>query len=216
MILYYTHNAKPRGFQQRCYDFHREQAARKGQRFVSVVAEKIGDGDIVLPFDSTLPKYADIYMRILRGLEGVENKEPVYLCEDDTLYPDCRYDWLLPDDDRLVTYNLNLVYVGPLGYTRYMDGGIALSQLMGLACAVRYNIGIKLTETLNHQMACIEPCSAPGKRYLSGTCRFNAPSIDFRTGHNASWHLPQGIEYFQKLEVWPDACVLWDNIYGRD
>lgn len=212
MILYYTHNAKPEGFQLRCYNYHKEQAARMNQPFVSVVKEPIGAGDIVLPFDESLPKYADICVRILRGLEGVPDDELVFLCEDDTLYPDERYcNWTLSAE--AVCYNLNICYLGPRGYAYHMQGGIALSQLMGTASAVRYNIELKLAEMMALEMSCIEPCSAAGKLYRSTTIRLNTPSVDFRTDYNASWALPDDIATFEDLPYWGKAKTLWNKLY---
>jgi hypothetical protein len=211
MILYYTHNAKPQGFMRRCYDIHRRQAASVDHTFRAVVRECFEPDDIVMQSDASLPRFADIYVRILKGLEGVKDGESVYLCEDDTLYPDCRYAQYLTDG--VVVYNLNLCYIGAKGYTRYMDGGIALSQMHGTARTVRDHIQWKLDETLRGEMACIEPCSAPGKPYISGTCRLPFAAVDFRTGHNASWNLPEGIEYFQELDGWPMADRLWNEIY---
>ena len=212
MILYYTHNVKPRGFQQRCYDYHKRQAERVGQRFVAVVAEKLGEGDSIMEFDDKWPKYADIYLRILHGLKGCDPKESVYLCEDDTLYPDTRYYWRCDSLER-VTYNLNLIYIGPKGYARHMWGGIALSQLMGTASPVHHNIAMKLEATLAGDMQCIEPVSGGERAYKSDTCKLPLCSVDFRTDYNASWKLPDNLDFFQILDGWPDAKDLWEELY---
>ncbi len=215
MILYYTHNRKPRGFMERCYYHHRAQAERLGITFIAVVAEKFEPDDEVYSFDPKWPKYADIYLRILHGLSGVPDDEPVYLCEDDTLYHDCRYGWIFPDMQSVI-YNLNLCYIGPAGFVWHMRGGIALSQLMGPASAVKYNIGLKLEETLEGEMSCIEPCSGQGRPYLSGTCETPFPSVDFRTEYNASWSLPDDLDYFDDLNGWGSAKDLWSKLYeGR-
>jgi len=212
MILYYTHNNKPRGFMERCYNVHKKQAENVGQQFVAIVREKFSFDDRVVEFDPKWPKYADIYVRILEGLTGIPDEEPVYLCEDDTLYPDERYHWALPDPQRVI-YNLNLCYLGPKGFVWFQEGGIALSQLMGSASAVRYNIGLKFEETLANEMSCIEPCSGQGRPYQSGTCRLGIPSVDFRTDYNASWKLPQDIEFFDDLLGWGSGSKLWNNLY---
>ena len=212
MIIYYTHNAKPRGFLERCYNYHREQAQRVGQEFKAVVAEPIGPGDEVFSFDPNFPKYADIYQRILHGITCVPDDEPVFLVEDDTLYPDDRYSRELPCPWTVI-YNLNLCYIGPLGYAWHMRGGIALSQMMGSASAVRHNVGLKLDATLKGEMACVEPCSGQERDYRSGTCSLGWPSVDFRTDYNATWKLPEDIEYFEDLLGWPSASELWRKLY---
>ena len=211
MLLYYTHNKKPRGFMERCYFYHRMQAEQSGHKFVAVVAEPFDDTDIILPFNPD-PKYSDIYTRIIVALESVPDDEPVYLVEDDTLYPLERYSWALPDPEAVV-YNLNLCYIGEGGFTWHMRGGIALSQLMGSCSAVRRNIRMKLEATLAGQMACIEPCSGQERPYQSMTCSLSLPSVDFRTAYNASWALPDDVEYFDQLEGWGSAKELWNCIY---
>lgn len=213
MIVYYTHNQKPRGFMERCYWHHRKQAHRLKQTFVAVVAEQFAPDDEVYEFNPKWPKFADIYLRILHGLSGVPDDEPVFLCEDDTLYPDDRYDWIFTDL-RTVIYNLNLCYISKDGFVWTHENGIALSQLMGPAAAVKYNIGMKLQETLDGKMSCIEPCSGqPGGSYLSGTCRTALPSVDFRTDYNCSWKLEDGLDYFQELDGWGNAAELWQKLY---
>jgi hypothetical protein len=212
MILYYTHNAKPREFMERCYHFHRDQADRVGQQFRAVVSEQFMDDDEVYEFDPQWPKYADIYLRILRGLTCIPDGDPVFLAEDDTLYPDERYLWTMPDLQTVI-YNLNLCYIGPKGYAWHHENGIALSQLMGTASAVRYNVGLKLQEVLDGCMSCVEPVSGEGTEYRSTTCRLPVPSVDFRTDYNATWRLPDDLSFFEDLHGWPTARDLWKNIY---
>jgi len=197
---------------ERCYNVHKTQAENCGQQFVAIVAEKFSPDDRVVVFDPKWPKYADIYVRILDGLNGVPDDEPVYLCEDDTLYPDARYFWKLPDPQQVI-YNLNLCYLGPRGFVWYMEGGIALSQLMGSASAVRYNIQLKFEETIAGEMACIEPCSGQYRPYVSATCRFGVPSVDLRTDFNASWKLPDNLDFFDDLPGWGSGSELWNKLY---
>lgn len=215
MILYYTHNAKPRGFMERCYHYHREQAERVGQKFVAVVAEKFHVTDDVYEFSDQWPKYADIYLRILHGLTDVPDEEPVFLCEDDTLYPDERYEWELPCPWTVI-YNVNLCYIGEKGFAWHNRGGIALSQLMGTASAVRHNIGMKLDSCLDKTMSCVEPCSGQERNYQSLACQLSLPSVDFRTAYNATWSLPEEAEYFEDLLGWGSAKELWKKIYEGD
>lgn len=211
MILYYTHNAKPRGFLERVYQHHKEQAARVDQRFVAVVAEQLGDGDVMQPFDVSQPKFADIYLRILRGLDFAQIDDFVYLVEDDVLYPDSRYFWELPLELR-VTYNLNIVYLCERGFFRLHENSIALSQLMGSPSAMAFNIGLKLEELRDRKMKCIEPGNGHDRPYVTGSTQL-APAIDFRTGYNASWSVPDDVECFPNLEGWGNAGELWNEIY---
>ena len=211
MILYYTHNAKPPEFTKRVYDRHKAQAERVGQRFVAVVNEWIGDGDIVQKLDASQLRFADIYLRIMRGLDHAQIDDFVYLVEDDVLYPDTRYFWELPLPRR-VTYNLNIVYLCDRGYFLLHPNSISLSQLMGSREAMRYNIDMKLKEVMAGKMKCFEPGRGQDQPYETGSTHL-APSIDFRTDHNASWSVPDDIECFQDLEAWGDASELWNEVY---
>jgi hypothetical protein len=212
MILYYTHNKKPRGFMERCYKHHRDQAERVGQRFVAVVAEKFSEDDEVFDFNPKWPNYADIYLRILHGLIGAKDEAPCYLCEDDTIYPDERYGWALPCP-RTVIYNLNLCYIGEGGFAWHNRNGIALSQLMGSVSAVRHNIEMKLESTIDGDMSCVEPCSGGERPFISATCMIGIPSVDFRTAYNATWSLPEDVQYFEDLLGWGSARDLWSKLY---
>jgi len=216
MILYYTHNAKPRGFLERCYNYHKQQAHMVGEYFKAVVAEKIGPCDEVFTFNKDFPKYADIYQRILHGLKGIPDEEPVFLCEDDTLYHNTRYHRKI-ECPWTIIYNINLCYIGARGFVWHMRGGIALSQAMGTASAMRHNIGLKLDACLNGELACVEPCSGQERDYRSDTAHTPYPSVDFRTDYNATWSLPENVEYFEDLLGWPSASQLWGKLYeGRD
>lgn len=211
-VLYYTHNAKPRDYMLRVYNRHRAQCDRMGLRFVAVVREALGPGDIVVPFDP-IPTYADIYRRILRGLAEIgDPREPVYLAEDDCLYTDDHFKQSARPGFE-VAYNLKLAYACSAGYFWHARGAIALSQLCGSAEAMRYNCAAKLAEIEARQMACVEPAQCTGKPYRTGTFVTATPNVDLRTQYNATWRVPAGVEFLTDLPGWLNHADLWAK-YG--
>lgn len=215
-LIYYTHNKKPGPFLERIYDRNVHLAEQLGAEFVAVVAEKFRDSDILIDFDPE-PLYADIFRRMLAGLEGLPDDEPVFFIEDDCLYPIEHFNDGFDRHDVLF-YNLNIAFLDRQGFFRIPWGNIALSQIHGPAGAVRWNIEKKLTECLDARMACVEP-AGPGYRTATRS-HVHVPCIDIRHGFNATWtgedaRARETTTVCTSLPGWAPADVLW-NKYCHD
>lgn len=205
-MLYYTHNAKPREFMQRLYDRHREMAASMGAQWVAVVRVPFTAHDAVMQPRDDDPKYADIYRRILAGLDHITGPDDtmVYLIEDDVLYSTEHF--AQQPRGPQVFYNLNLAYMCDRGYYWHMKGAIALSQLCGTRSAMRLAFRTKLCECLEKRLACVEPA---GAGYITGTCHTNIPNIDIRSGFNATWRTPEDAAFIKALPGWAPWEIIW-------
>lgn len=211
MILYFTHNRKPEHITRRFYEYNRAQAQRLGQRWVAITAKQYYPEDQVLPFSEGFPAYADIYKRILHGLTETHPSEPVFLCEDDMLYPDERFSQAMPEPNA-VCYNLNVVSLCERGWSFKPQNGIAMSQMFGTSHGLWKNIAKKYEANLTGQAACIEPCSgSEDGPYLSTTCRYLQASIDFRSSHNATWTIGPDDDVFDDLTRWGKAGPIWQQ-----
>jgi len=210
-LLYYTHNAKPRAFMEPFYRRHRELAAALGHQWIAVVREPFGDDDTRLDPQDGDPKYADIYRRILAGLDRVAGPDDtmVYLIEDDVIY--CRDHFDQPPRGLQVFYNLNLAYMCSGGYYWHLKGAIALSQLCGSLAAMRLAFRTKLLECLERRLACVEPA---GKGYVTGTFHTHIPNLDIRSGYNATWRTPEGAVMLQTMPGWKPWADMWARYGG--
>jgi hypothetical protein len=214
MILYYTHNAKPAKFTRRVWDTHAAQAERTGQHFKSIVRDpSLYPSEFrgaIKPFDAQ-PLYADLFGRILRGLEFVQDDEPIYLAEDDTLYPDERYS--CEPIPGMLGYNLNIVYLGAGGYVRIRPNTLALSQLYAFAGDLRKHVEGKLGQIMTGK-----PCEHVELVGPVFPIALDVPSVDFRTRWNATWKLEttklEWGGYFQELNGWPTAAEMWKRYMG--
>lgn len=204
-LLYYTHNRKPRAFMQRLYARHRTMAEKLGQQWVAVVAEEFAPDDLVVPFNPE-PTYADIYRRILAGLDMVagDDRTPVYLVEDDVLYSLEHFS--LPARMDCVTYNLHLAYMSRPGYYWHHHGAIALSQLFGTKLTMRVAFRTKLNECLEKRLACVEPA---GTGYYTSTATTTVPNVDIRSGYNATWRTPDDANFLPSLPGWAPHAAVW-------
>lgn len=210
-FLYYTHNAKPREFMERFYRRHREMAEASGAQWIAVVREKFADDDIVQAPCADDPKYADIYRRVLAGLDRVrgDDETMVYLIEDDVLYSSEHFGQA-PRGPQ-VFYNLNLAYMCDRGFYWHLKGAIALSQLCGTALGMRLAMRTKLCECLEKRLACVEPA---GAGYITGTFHTNTPNIDIRSGFNATWETPESVTFLPTLPGWAPWAKLWTRYSG--
>lgn len=210
-FLYYTHNAKPRPFMERLYRRHRDLAGELGHQWVAVVREPFADDDVVQATTAGDPHYADIYRRVLAGLERVHGPDDtmVYLVEDDVLYS--REHFEQKPRGLQVFYNLNLAYMCDRGYYWHMKGAIALSQLCGSLAAMRMAFRTKLLECLEKRLACVEPA---GHGYVTGTFHTNIPNIDIRSGFNATWATPADAVMVENLPGWSPWSCMWTKYSG--
>lgn len=210
-LLHYSHNSLPHEFALRIYERHRRIAAEVGQQWISVVREPFGPGDLILPTMAGLPTYADIYRRILAGLDMVVGDDDTmcYLVEHDMLYAVDHF----KQEPRgmMVFYNLQLAYMCARGFFRGPENAIALSQLCGTRRAMRHAIQTKLNECLELRLACVEPA---GAGYVTGTFKPVVPNIDIRTGLNTTWNVPDGAEFIEALPGWAPWSVLWNRYKG--
>ena len=214
-FIYYTHNAKPCDFMLGIYDRNVDMANRLGARFIAVVAEPFSDTDVVVPFDPE-PKYLDIYRRILTGLRLVKDEmEPVYMLEDDVLYPDEHFDMEMRGD--LLVYQMNFAFMDRQGFFRIPRGNIALSQVFGTKRALMWNYTKKFDECQGRRMACCEPA---GPEYRTATASHeNMPCIDIRNGLNATWtgesaRARPDTTVHETLPGWAPWPILWDRYCG--
>lgn len=205
-ILYYTHNAKPRAFMQKIYTRGRGLADETGNQWIAVCRETFAQDDIQMDIEPGLPNFADIYRRILAGLEAVRGTDDtmVFLHEDDVLY--CQEHFATQGRGPMVVYNLHLAYMCDRGYYYYLPGCIALSQLCGTLGAMRAAFRTKLTECLEARLACVEPA---GAGYITGTCKTFVPNIDIRSGYNATWKTPADVTISDTLPGWAPWQKLW-------
>jgi hypothetical protein len=211
-LLYYTHNSLPREFAERIYHRHRAIAEQHGHQWVSVCRVPFRPGeDLEFPVAPDLPAYADIYRRILAGLDMVAGDDGtmVYLVEHDVLY--CPGHFRQEPRGLMVFYNLNIAYMCAGGYFLGPENAIALSQLCGTKAAMRLAICTKLNECLERRMACIEPA---GAGYITGTWKPPMPNIDIRTGLNTTWKVPEGTSMLAELPGWAPWSVMWDKYKG--
>jgi hypothetical protein len=228
-LITYTILNKPEKAMSAIRQHTRDIADKIGAEYIVVAPREVPEAHrtVVLPvrFTGDRKIHFDLYSRIFMAIIDVQNDEPVFLCEDDIIYPECHFHNAIPDPHTLY-YNLEIVYMSPLGFfENYNRGALALHQAFGTAQTMRNAVIQKIKETHDDRFNCWEPCSRPWTaaeqsdpffcKFFSGIVRDPVPCLDIRSGMNSGdWSVESGdFEFYHELEDWGSHKYIWDK-YG--